>query len=304
MRNALRRLRDATPVRALGDAARAWSDDRCATMAAALAFYAAFSLAPMLVIVIAIAGYFVGAEAVQGRLIGEIRGLVGQDGAAVVQAMLASAWRSGHGGASTWISAGGVALGASATFAQLTQSLDTIWRHPASPRPLLALVRVRLTSFGLVVGIAFLVVVLLVLDAAVSFAIERVLGVDQATRRWASLAQRGVVLLALVAAFAALLKVLPAATVRWRNALVGALAGAVLFSVGKNLFALYLSRAGTASAFGAAGSLAVLLMWLYFSAAVFLYGAEISARWRRSGERPVLPETPSARDDDPARPLA
>src|SRR5690606_36259638 len=255
----------------------------------------------MLVIVIAVAGYFVGADAVEGRLIDEIEGLVGAEGARVVQAMLASAWKSGQGGASTWISAAGVAVGASATFAQLNQSLDVIWNQAPSEQAWLTMLRVRLTSFGLVVGVGFLVVVLLVLDAAVSFVVQELLGTNPSTRRWITLAQRSTMLFALTAAFAALLKYLPAPKLRWREVMIGALASALLFSAGKGLFALYLSNAGTASAFGAAGSLAVLLMWLYFSSAVFLFGAELTANLRR-----MLHADPQAAlpyDDDPGRPL-
>lgn len=294
----LGRLRHSGFVRSLWGAAAGFSEDRCPTMAAALAFYAAFSLAPMLVIVIAVAGYFVGADAVQGRLIHEIGDLVGEDGARVVQAMLASAWKSGQGGASTWISAAGVAVGASATFAQLNQSLNVIWNQAPSEKAWLTMLRVRLTSFGLVVGIGFLVVVLLVLDAAVTFVVQELLG-DEVTRRWISIVQRVTMLLALTIAFAALLKFLPEPRLRWRNVAIGALAAALLFSVGRHLFGLYLSRAGTASAFGAAGSLAVLLMWLYFSSAVFLFGAEITANLRRD----LHAEPVAFCDDDPGRPL-
>ncbi|MDT3679120.1 MAG: YihY/virulence factor BrkB family protein [Burkholderiaceae bacterium] len=298
MRAWLGRLQHSSFVRAFSAAVAGFSRDRCPTMAAALAFYAAFSLAPMLVIVIAVAGYFLGADAVQGRLIDEIGGLVGDDGARVVQAMLSSAWKSGQGGPSTWISAAGVAVGASATFAQLNQSLNVIWNQTPSQKSWVALLRVRLTSFGLVIGIGFLVVVLLVLDAAVSFVVNGLLG-DEGTRHWISLVQRVTMLIALTAAFAALLKFLPAPRLRWSNVAIGAFAAALLFSVGKNLFGLYLSRAGTASAFGAAGALAVLLMWLYFSSAVFLFGAEITANLRRD-----LPGEPAApEDDDPGRPL-
>ncbi len=294
----LERLWHSSFVRSITGALAGFSRDRCPTMAAALAFYAAFSLAPMLVIVIAVAGYFVGLEAAQGRLIGEIGSLVGEDGARVVQAMLSSAWKSGQGGPSTWISAAGVAVGASATFAQLNQSLNVIWNQTPSQKAWLTMLRVRLTSFGLVVGIGFLVVVLLVLDAAVSFVVSDVLG-DVGTRRWISLVQRVTMLLALTVAFAALLKFLPAPRLQWRNVAIGAFTAAVLFSVGKNLFGLYLSRAGTASAFGAAGALAVLLMWLYFSSAVFLFGAEITANLRRE----LHVEQPASFDDDPGRPL-
>ncbi|HLT25252.1 MAG TPA: YihY/virulence factor BrkB family protein [Zeimonas sp.] len=299
MRERLRRLRQRPLARAFLGAIAGFGQDRCLTMAAALAFYAAFSLAPMLVIVIAVAGAFLGADAVQGRLIDEIAGLVGEDGARVVQAMLASAWKSGKGALSTWISAGGVALGASATFAQLTQALNVIWKQRPSEQAWFTMLRVRLTSFGLVVGIGFLIVVLLVLDAAVSLAVEELLGGDEGTRRWISLVQRSTMLVALTVAFAALLKFLPAPKLRWRDVAIGAITAALLFTIGKNGFALYLANAGTASAFGAAGSLAVLLMWLYFSSAVFLFGAEITAHWRRD----LHVEPAAVPDDDPGRPL-
>ncbi len=297
----LGRLRQSHFVRAVIGAVIGFGRDRCATMAAALAFYAAFSLAPMLVIVIAVAGYFVGADAVEGRLIGEIEGLVGAEGARVVEAMLASAWKSGQGGASTWISAGGVVVGASATFAQLNRALDVIWKQVSTEQAWFTMLRVRLTSFGLVVGIGFLVVVLLVLDTAVSYAVQELLGTNPATRNWITLTQRVTMLVALTAAFAALLKFLPAPKLRWRDVFIGALTSALLFSVGKDLFAIYLSNAGTASAFGAAGSLAVLLMWLYFSAAVFLFGAELTANLRRMPH--VEPQEALPWDDDPGRPL-
>ncbi|MEC5387862.1 YihY/virulence factor BrkB family protein [Uliginosibacterium sp. H3] len=264
-----------------------WIADSCASMAAALAFYAAFSLAPMLVVVIAVAGFFFGPDAVEGRLFTEIRGLLGADGANAVQNMVANAWKSGHSGWTALISVGAMFVGASATFAQLNASLNTIWlvRKPTSRAAIVALVKVRLLSMSLVIGIGFLIMVLLILDAALSFAVEWLLGPSSSAQHWVQLAQRGVMLLLLTSAFAVLLKVLPETRVRWKDVWIGAGASAVLFSVGKNLFGMYLARAGTASAFGAAGSLAVLLMWLYFSSSVFLLGAEITAYFGRSKKR-------------------
>jgi membrane protein len=265
---------------------QAWSSDGCASMAAALAFYAAFSLAPMLVIVIAVAGLFFGPEAVEGRLFTEIRGLLGEDGATVIQAMVANAWKANRSGWTTAISVGAMFIGASATFAQLNTSLNTIWRINAAARgrALFSLVKVRLVSMSLVVGIGFLIMVLLVLDAALSFAVEWALGASSSAQYWAQLGQRGVILFLLASAFAVLLKALPDTEVRWKDVGIGAATSAILFSVGKNLFGIYLARAGTANAFGAAGSLAVLLMWLYFSSSVFLLGAEITAHFGKRGE--------------------
>jgi membrane protein len=262
---------------ALG-AFKQFSEDRCAAMAASIAFYAAFSLAPTLVMVIAVAGWFFGAQAVRGELFAHIHGMLGDDAAAGVQTIVQNARHSGSaGGIAAIISFALLAIGASATFSSLNSALNIVW--PLSgPRSssVIALVRVRLVSFGLVLGVAFLLIVSLVLDTAIEF-IGKWLWGNSPYVVIGNLLQLGVGLLVLAFAFAALLKFLPDAVVRWRDALVGGVVAAVLFSVGKKLFALYLTHAGMASSFGAAGSLAVLLMWLYFSAVVLLLGAEFTA---------------------------
>ncbi len=263
-----------------------WIADNCATMAAAVAFYASFSLAPTLVIVIAVAGFFFGAEAVQGRLLKEIAGLTGEDGAKVIQTMVANAWKAGNGAWTTTISTAAIIVGASATFSQLHDAVNLIWRRPDAIAPPATstlwrgahqMLKVRLMSFGLVLGIGFLMLVLLVLDAAMTVAIEWLWGIDSLLFA----AQQATTLLILCAIFALLLRLLPDQRPRWRDVLAGALVSALLFSAGKHLFGLYLARAGTADAFGAAGSLAVVLMWLFYSAAVFLFGAEFAAAWTR-----------------------
>lgn len=255
-----------------------FSDDRCAAMAASIAFYAAFSLAPTLVMVIAVAGWFFGAEAARGELFNHIHGLLGDQAAAGVQTIVENAHHSGSaGGIAAIISVVTLVIGASATFSSLNSALNIVWPN-TGPRTssVIALVRVRLISFGLVLGVAFLLIVSLVLDTVITF-IGKWLWGDSPYVVIGNLLQLCVGLLVLACAFAGLLKFLPDARVRWRDAFVGGLVAAVLFSAGKKLFALYLAHAGMASSFGAAGSLAVLLMWLYFSAAVLLLGAEFSA---------------------------
>ncbi|MGF6571494.1 membrane protein [Paraburkholderia fungorum] len=257
---------------------RQFGENRCAAMAASIAFYAAFSLAPTLVMVIAVAGWFFGAEAARGELYSHINGLLGDQAAAGVQTIVENAHHSGSaGGIAAIISFSMLAIGASATFSSLNSALNLVWPN-TGPRTssVIALVRVRLISFGLVLGVAFLLIVSLVLDTAITF-IGKWLWGNSPYVVIGNLLQLGVGLLVLAFAFAGLLKFLPDATVRWRDALVGGIVAAVLFSAGKKLFALYLAHAGMASSFGAAGSLAVLLMWLYFSAAVLLLGAEFSA---------------------------
>jgi membrane protein len=255
-----------------------FAEDRCAAMAAGIAFYAAFSLAPTLVMVIAVAGWFFGAQAVRGELFAHIHGLLGDEAAAGVQTIVQNARHAGSaGGIAAIISFVLLAIGASATFSSLNTALNIVWPL-TGPRSssVIALVRVRLVSFGLVLGVAFLLIVSLVLDTAITFIGKWIWG-DSPYVVIGNLLQLLVALLVLAFAFAALLKFLPDAAVRWRDALVGGVVAAVLFSAGKKLFALYLAHAGMANSFGAAGSLAVLLMWLYFSAVVLLLGAEFSA---------------------------
>ena len=259
-------------------ALRQFSANRCAAMAAGIAFYAAFSLAPTLVMVIAIAGWFFGAEAARGELFREVHGVLGNEAAAGITTIVENAHRSGNaGGIAAIISFAALAIGASATFSSLNSALNMVW-PPVGMRSssVVALVRVRLISFSLVLGVAFLLIVSLVLDTAITFVGQWLWG-NSPYVVIGNVLQLIVGLLVLAFAFAALLKFLPDAVVRWQDAMVGGLVAAVLFSAGKKLFALYLAHAGMANSFGAAGSLAVLLMWLYFSAAVLLLGAEFSA---------------------------
>lgn len=257
-----------------------WVAHRGSSSAASIAFYTAFSLSPTLVIVIAVASFFYGAEAIQGRLFDQIRGVVGNDGAATIQAMVASARHADVAAGTTLISLFAVLVGASATFSSLNSALNLIWPIEAHLKPtqsILSLVKLRLLSFGLVVGVGFLVVVLQVLDTVVNILGRWVWGETSVSYALANGAQHLTSFAVLIGAFSALLKLLPDAPMDWRDSTIGAVAAAILFGGGKNLFSLYLAHAGTANTFGAAGSLAVILMWLYYSSAVFLLGAEVAA---------------------------
>jgi membrane protein len=197
--------------------------------------------------------------------------------------MVANAGKADQGALAGVLSLGAIALGASATFTQLTDALNVIWRAPPRSAPLAALIRIRLTSFGLVVGIGFLLVVLLVADAALKAVTRQIVLWGPWLDPVASLLQQTVSFGFLCFAFALLLKILPDVKVHWRNAFTGAVAAALLFTGGKHLFALYLAGAGTANVIGAAGAITAVMMWLYFSGAVFLLGAEVAAH--ASGSR-------------------
>jgi membrane protein len=269
------------PVRVALDAAKRFSSDRCTMLGAGIAFYAAFSLAPTLLMVLAVAGWFFGEAAARGQLFTEIRNVVGSEAARAMQDIVTHAHHAAGGGVAALASIVLLIVGASATFTSLNTALDAVFdaESPQGIKGFALLLRARLMSFALVLGLGFLLVVSLVLDTAIQIAARAVFG-DSPIVIVAAILQSAVALAILTVALAALIKWLPDTRIRYRDAVIGAFIAAVLFTVGRHLFALYLSHAGTATAFGAAGSLAVLMMWLYFSSIVFLLGAEVTAAVR------------------------
>lgn len=255
-----------------------FSSDRCSMIAASIGFYSAFSLAPMLLIVLAAAGWVFGKDAAKGRLFDQVKSVLGNDAAGAMQAIVENAHRASGGGIAATMSVILLAIGASATFSSLNTGLDVVFdaESPKGIAGFALLLRARLMSFGLVMGLGFLLVVSLVLDAAIQFAGHALFG-DSTIVVIAAVVQSVFALVILTIGLSALIKWLPDVRVRFRNAFWGGLTAAVLFTVGRHLFSFYLVHAGTANSFGAAGSLAVLMMWLYFSAIVFLFGSEIAA---------------------------
>ena len=256
----------------------AWLDDDVPSMGAALAYYTLFSLAPLLLIVISVAGLVFGQEAARGEIALQLRALMGEPGADAVQALLASV---GQPAESTWATLLGVLLlliGATTVFGELQSALDRIWRVPATA-PVsgwLHLLRARMLSFGMILVIGFLLMVSLVLSAALA-TMERLW--SPLFGGWISIASAsnaaaGFVLV--TAMFALIYKVMPRAQVLWRDVWTGALFTALLFSLGKALIGVYIGRSGIVSGFGAAGSLVVVLLWVYYSAQIFLIGAEFT----------------------------
>lgn len=272
-------------LQAARGAASGFLTDRCATLSASVAFYSAFSLAPTLLIVLAVAGWFFGTEAAKGRLFGQIKDITGPEAAAAMQDIVQHAHHAGGSGIATALSIVLLFVGASATFASLSSALDIIFKVGTRKgiSGIALLLRARLVSFGLVTGFGFLLVVSLMLDAAIQTVGRAVLGSVTLTIL-AELAQSIFGLVVMTAGFGALIKWLPDVHVHFRSALIGGVVSAVLFSTGRHLFGLYLAHAGAAGSFGAAGSLAMLMMWLYFSAAVFLFGAEVSGFLETSAE--------------------
>ncbi len=260
------------------NAVTAWIDDYAPSMGAALAYYTVFSIAPLLIIVIAVAGAVLGEEAVQGELAAQLGGLLGREGAVAVQGLVASASEPKEGILATAISIVMLVIGATTVFGELQSSLDRIWRVPAPPKEsgIWNLLRTRFLSFGMVLGLGFLLLVSLVLSAGLA-AFGTWWG--SAFSGWEVLLQALNLLISFVLVtgmFAMIYKIMPRAAIAWRDVWVGAAVTALLFVVGKFAIGLYLGTSGVTSGFGAAGSLVVLLVWVYYSAQIFLLGAEFT----------------------------
>jgi membrane protein len=280
-----------------------WMHDEAPSKGAAIAYYAMFSTAPLLFLVISIAGLFFGAEAVRGAVFGQVADLMGQNGAEALQEMLAHVSEPKTGLWATTVSLAVLVFGATTVFAQLQAALDAIWEVPPEAaqaekrNALWTFVKARLLSFGLVLALAFLIVVSLVFDAAMS-----TLGKwwGPAFGEWETLAHVSSIVVSfamLTAVFAAIYKFMPRARIEWRDVWVGAAATAALFTVGKFLIGLYLGKSDVGASFGAFGSIIIVMVWVYYSAQIFLLGAEFTwvyahASGSRQGE--AQPEEPAA----------
>jgi membrane protein len=273
----------------LKDALAGWWGDNVPRMGAALAYYTLFSLAPILIVAIAVAGLAFGQEAVRGQIVGQIEGLVGHQGAETVQAMLEGAARPSSSIPATIIGVITFFLGATGAFLELQTDLDAIWRvKPKQSESFLkALLKQRLISFGLVLGFAFLLLTSLVVSAALA-GLYTYMGnaFPGVTVLWEAL--NVVVSLAVITAlFAMIYKVLPDVKLAWRDVWVGGLVTAGLFTLGKLVIGLYLGTSAFSSTYGAAGSVIVVLVWVYYSAQIILLGAEFTRQYvKRFGRKP------------------
>lgn len=270
---------------------RDFAEDKAARLGAALAYYTIFSIAPLLVITLAIAGLAFGQEAASGQLYGAFAGLLGPEGAEAIETMVANAWRPEAGVVSIVLGAAALLFGATGVFYQLKDALNTIWEvRPVKGKGLLRFVKARILSFGMVLALGFLLLVSLVATAAVS-AVGEYVRASLPLGEGVFLALNFVVTTLFVAVcFAALFKWLPDARIGWRDVALGALVTAILFNVGQLLIGLYLGRSSAASVYGAAGSLVLVLLWIFYSAQLFFLGAEFTQVYaNRFGSR-VRPE--------------
>ena len=271
-----------------------WLDDYAPSMGAALSFYTLFSLAPLMLIVVAVGGMVFGEEAARGELAAQLQVLMGSGAARAVQELLASVRQPEQGSLATLVGMVLLFLGATSVFAELQNALDRIWRAPSRTQDATwwVLVRTRILSFGMILAIGFLLLVSLLFSAALSLLgrwIEPVFGAWYALATFSNALASFAMVTTL---FAVIYRVMPRARVQWRDVWIGAVFTALLFTLGRYLIGLYIGRSGVVSGFGAAGSLAVILLWVYYSAQIFLFGAEFTWVYaNRYGSRHLLAET-------------
>ena len=264
-----------------------WQQDNVPTQAAALAYYTVFAIAPLLLVVLAVASLFTSADAARERLLTEIGNLIGSSGAEWIGELLSRASANqGDSILSVILGLGGLVLGASGAFGQLQMALNTIW-DAKPPARLSAFVRARATSFGLVLVMGFLLMVSLTVSAGIAALGARV-GLADAAWLWRALYELGS-LLTVGVLFAVIYRFLPDKPVQWHDALIGGIFTGVLFTAGKALIGLYLGVSASQSVFGAAGTLAVLLIWIYYAAQIILFGAEFTQVYAKArlGQVPI-----------------
>lgn len=283
------------------DAVRGFIADECLSRGASIAYFTLFSLSPLLVVAMAIAGAAFGEDAVRGAVEQQLTGLLGQNAAEAVQAAIRGASDVGKGAVAGAIGIFMLLLTASGTFGEIQSALNAVWKTQVSQESTVShLLKAKAAAIGLVAATGFLLLTSLLASAAIGVLGAWLKGRLPGGEALLQAVNAGVSLLLLSALFAAIYKVLPDRRIAWRDVAVGALITALLFTIGKTLIGLYIGGAGIGGSFGAAGSLAVVLVWIYYSSLIFLFGAEFTRAWaNREGSRqdrpvPAKVEPPAA----------
>jgi len=281
-----------------------WSNDKAPRLGAALSYYTIFSLAPLLLLVVAVAGLALGREAAEGKIVEQLSGLIGREAGATIQSMIAKSDQKGGGILATAIGLVTLVAGATGVLIELQDALNTVWKVIPKPgRGIKGIIRDRLLSFGIVLGFGFLLLVSLVLSAAVAMLDSWIGGFIPGWVIAGYILSYGLSVGLVALVLAAIFKILPDVKISWGDVWVGALVTSVLFHLGKFGISTYIGKASVGSTFGAAGSLAVLLVWIYYSSQIVLFGAEFTRVYANAyGSHVVpdenaipVPETPLAR---------
>ena len=284
-------IRIKTIFQLLREAFQEWQQDKASLLAAALAYYTVFSITPLLVIAIAIAGAVFGQEAARGEILEQINSLVGTQGAQAIETALANANQPQLSSVASIISIVILLIGASGVFAQLQEALNTVWNVQAQTNGGIWLfIRKRLLSFGMVLAIGFLLLVSLILSAMLSGISKLEINILPGFTSLWQLLNFAISFGFITLLFALIYKYLPDVKIRWKDVWIGAAITALLFTFGKFLIGLYLGRGSLGSAYGAAGSLIVFLAWVFYSAQILLFGAEFTQVYARKYGRRIRPD--------------
>jgi membrane protein len=284
-------------------AGRAWWDDDCIRLGASLTFYTLFAIAPVLLVATAIAGLVFGAEAVRGEIVAQLHQLVGREGALGVQSLLEGAARRPAGIFGSVVGGTMFLVAATGAFLELQVALNTIWR--VKPRPeghLYAFVMDRIRSFGLVVAIGFLLLVSLAVTAALASLNAWLLNISPANAVLWNIVNTVVSIAVAAGLFTLLFRFLPDVRLRWRHVTTGAMVTAVMFTVGQQVIGLYLGQSTVAASYGAAGSVMILLLWVYYSCQIVLFGAEFTRVWSARHGLKAKPEEFAVKDPEAVKP--
>jgi membrane protein len=279
-----------------------WSNDKISMWSAALAYYTIFSLSPLLLVVIGIAGYVFGKDMVQTSIYSQLRGLIGDSGALLIESMVRNASKPSHGAIATIIGTITLLLGASGVFGQLKDALNYIWK--VEPRPGVGFVKTikdRFLNFSMVVVIAFLLLVSLIASAAISAVgafLNNILPIPEILLEIINfIVSLGVITLL----FALLYKTLPDVVLQWRNVFVGGAVTALLFTIGKTIIGVYLGHNSLSSTYGAAASMVIILVWIYYTSQIVFLGAEFTKVYTLKKEKSIQPNNLAISQDEKKR---
>ncbi|MEA5574275.1 YihY/virulence factor BrkB family protein [Calothrix sp. UHCC 0171] len=289
--------------RLIKESFKEYNKDKVSRLAAALSYYTIFSLAPLLIIAIAIAGFFFGEEAAKGEIVFQLQGLLGKDGAEVIQMAIENAAKPNNNGLfASLVSIAILLFGASGVFTELQDALNTVWEvKPKSNLGFTQLIRKRFLSFAMVLVIGFLLLVSLLISALLTgisnYTISLLPGNDLIWQIINNIFSFTVIALL----FAMIFKFLPDVKITWGDVSVGAIITALLFVLGKSLIGLYLGNNSFSSTYGAAGSIIIVLVWTYYSAQILFFGAEFTQVYARKYGSQILPDKnavklPNSRD--------
>lgn len=286
----------------LRDTYQEWNEDKVPRLAAALSYYTIFSIAPLLIVIVAIIGFFFGQEAAQGQLDNQIQGLVGREGADLIQSLVANTNRPADNTIASIVGIATLLLGAGGVFGQLQDALNTVWGvEPKAGRGILGIIKDRFLSFTMVLGVGFLLLVSLVISAVLSGVGDVVFSYLPGNAMLVELLNNVISFVVITLLFAMIYKILPDVDISWKDVGVGAAVTAFLFIIGKFLIGLYLGNSSTASAYGAAASLVVLLLWIFYSSQILLFGAEFTQVYARKYGSEIRPDSDAVAITNDAR---